>query len=198
MPLPAELLARPGEEIRPAYDRLLRWIEAQRLVSTDDRVKITPTPNGQLVHATERPPSIVTPLLVSPSGTGFYRVGEGYINGRMPVILTSSGAEKPLVDEDGVPHPAARLPPDRPILVVAEVAFTSALALEKVLITTKRPRELLRTGTADYASATQGKITGHIPLAFNRSGRFIQFTLHNLQVRAYRDGSVPRVIYWPA
>jgi hypothetical protein len=197
MPLPAELLARPGEEIRPAYDRLLRWIEAQRLVSTDDRVKITPTPNGQLVHATERPPSIVTPLQVNQAGANFYSVREGYVNGRLPLIQTQQG-EKPLVDEDGVPHPAARLPPDRPILVVAEVTFTSALALEKVLITTKRPRELLRTGTADYASATQGKITGHIPLAFNRSGRFIQFTLHNLQVRAYRDGSVPRVIYWPA
>jgi hypothetical protein len=194
MAVPKELMAQPGDEIRTRYSQLTKWLDAQKLLSQDDRVHIHQTTNGQHVTLVQRPPSIVTPLQVNQSGANFYSVREGYVNGRLPLIQTVQG-EKPLVDEDGVPHPAARLPTDRPILVVAEVTFTNAQNLEKVLITTKRPRELLRTGTADV-SAAEG-IKGHIPLAFTRSGQFIQFTLHNLQVRAFTDNGRPRVIYWP-
>ena len=196
MAIPSELLASPGDSIRQKYTQLLAWIDAQKLVSQDDRVTTNQTPNGQFVVMNQRPPSIVTPLQVAQSGKDGFVVREGYVNGRLPVIVNKQGQEEPLVDPDGQPHKPAKLPPDRPILVVAEVTFTDALALEKVLITTKKPNELLRTGAANYSTGT-GKITGHIPLAFNRSGAFIQFTLHNLQARAYLNEGQRRVIYWP-
>ena len=196
MAIPSELLASPGDSIRQKYTQLLAWIDAQKLVSQDDRGTTNQTPNGQFVVMNQRPPPIVTPLQVAQSGKDGFVVREGYVNGRLPVILNKQGQEEPLVDPDGQPHKPAKLPPDRPILVVAEVTFTQNLALEKVLITTKKPNELLRTGAANYSTGT-GKITGHIPLAFNRSGAFIQFTLHNLQARAYLNEGQRRVIYWP-
>ena len=196
MAIPSELLASPGDSIRQKYTQLLAWIDAQKMISQDDRVTTNQTPNGQFVVMNQRPPSIVTPLQVAQSGKDGFIVREGYINGRLPVILNKQGQEEPLVDPDGLPHKPAKLPTDRPILVVAEVTFTQTLALEKVLITTKKPNELLRTGAANYSTGT-GKITGHIPLAFNRSGAFIQFTLHNLQARAYLNEGQRRVIYWP-
>lgn len=194
----ADLQALPGDSILEKYNRLLRHIEAQRLVSTDDRVLITATPNGQHVTVAQRGPSVPIPLQVRQIGTDQFGLSEGYINGRLPLIQTISQGEKPLVDKDGVPHEPARLPLDRPILVVAEVKFRGDFSLESVKIITKRPAEMLRTGTANYVAAGAGQITGHIPLAFNRKSRFIQFTLHNLQVRAYQDGNTRRVIYWPA
>ena len=196
MAIPSELLASPGDSIRQKYTQLLAWIDAQKMISQDDRVTTNQTPNGQFVVMNQRPPSIVTPLQVAQSGKDGFVVREGYVNGRLPVIVNKQGQEEPLVDPDGLPHKPAKLPPDRPILVVAEVTFTQTLALEKVLITTKKPNELLRTGAANYSTGT-GKITGHIPLAFNRSGAFIQFTLHNLQARAYENEGQRRVIYWP-
>ena len=196
MAIPSELLASPGDSIRQKYTQLLAWIDAQKLVSQDDRVTTNQTPNGQFVVMNQRPPSVVTPLQVAQSGKDGYVVREGYVNGRLPVIVNKQGQEEPLVDPDGQPHKPAKLPPDWPILVVAELTFTQTLALEKVLITTKKPNELLRTGAANYSTGT-GKITGHIPLAFNRSGAFIQFTLHNLQARAYLNEGQRRVIYWP-
>lgn len=196
MAIPSELLASPGDSIRQKYTQLLAWIDAQKMISQDDRVTTNQTPNGQFVVMNQRPPSIVTPLQVAQSGKDGFVVREGYVNGRLPVILNKQGQEEPLVDPDGQPHKPAKLPPDRPILVVAEVTFTQTLALEKVLITTKKPNELLRTGAANYSTST-GKVTGHIPLAFNRSGTFIQFALHNLQARAYLNEGQRRVIYWP-
>jgi len=194
--IPSELLASPGDSIRQKYTQLLAWIDAQKMFSQDDRVTTNQTPNGQFVVMNQRPPSIVTPLQVAQSGKDGFVVREGYVNGRLPLIANKQGQEEPLVDPDGQPHKPAKLPPDRPILVVAEVTFTQTLALEKVLITTKKPNELLRTGAANYSTST-GKVTGHIPLAFNRSGTFIQFTLHNLQARAYLNEGQRRVIYWP-
>lgn len=196
MAIPSELLASPGDSIRQKYTQLLAWIDAQKMISQDDRVTTNQTPNGQFVVMNQRPPSIVTPLQVAQSGKDGFVVREGYVNGRLPLIANKQGQEEPLVDPDGQPHKPAKLPPDRPILVVAEVTFTQTLALEKVLITTKKPNELLRTGAANYSTST-GKVTGHIPLAFNRSGTFIQFTLHNLQALAYLNEGQRRVIYWP-
>lgn len=195
MAIPSELKAERGDDVRTHYDQLARWLDAQKLVSQDDRVLIHQTSQGQHVTLAQRPPSIVTPLQVRQSGSDFYSVSEGYVNGRLPVIASLRG-EIPLVDEDGVPHAASRLPKIRPLVVVAEVTFTPALNLDKVLITTKQPAELLRTGTADISA--EGAITGHIPLAFSRGGQFFQFTLHNLQARAFTDNGRPRVIYWPS
>lgn len=197
-----ELLARPGDNIREKYQRLLRHIESQRLVSTDDRVHVAATANGQHVTLTQRGPSIPTPLQVSQVGADAFVVSEGYINGRLPRIATIMDGEQPLVDEDGVPHTPARLPADRPIVVAAEVRFTILGArlvtpLDGVKIITLQPERLLRTGSADYAASEQGPVVGHIPLAYSRGGRFIQFVTHNLQARAYLRGRW-RVIYWPA
>ena len=196
--IPAELLARPGDSIREKYKRLAEWIDAQKLKSSDHRVYVSQTGDGQTVRMVQDAPIILTPLKVSLVANRYYRVSEGYINGRLPMIQPANGNLQSIVNEDGVLHHPARLPTDRPILVVAEVKFKGDLSLDTVTITTKLPKKLLRTGTANYSSAGSGSITGHIPLAFLRKNAFIQFTLHNLQVRAYRDGSRPRVIYWPA
>lgn len=198
MPSWVELEATPGDNIRQKYNRLVRHIEGHRLISTDDRVFITPTPNGQHVTVAQRGPSVPIPLQVRQIGSKAFGVAEGFINGRLPLIQTIRQGEQPLVDADGAPHAPAQLPSDRPILVVAEVKFKGDLSLESVKITTQRPENLIRTGTANYIAEGEGLITGHIPLAFCRANRFIQFTLHNLQVRAYQDGGVRRIIYWPA
>lgn len=192
---PAELKAAPGDSIRRRYNQLVAWIDGQRIISHDDRVHVHQTPNGQHVTLTQRPPSIVIPLQVRTSGSDLFSVAEGYINGRLPLILTRGGQEVPLVDEDGVPHAAARLPADRPLVVTAEVSFKEDLSLDKILIVTKKPAELKRTGSAEISGKT---LKGHIPLAFIRGSVFYQFTLHNLQARAYRDAGTPRMIYWPA
>jgi len=194
----AELQATAGDNVLEKYSLLRRYVQAMRLISDDSRVLITQSRTGQKVTLTQPPPTLPTPLQVRQIGRDEFSMAEGYINGRLPLIQTIRSGEQPLVDEDGVPHLPARLPPDRPILVVAEVKFKGDFSLESIKITTKLPRELIRTGTANYAAAGQGTITGHIPLAFNRRGRFLQFTLHNLQVRAYQDGGTRRIIYWPA
>lgn len=195
MSVPAELKAVPGDNIRRRYHQLLDWIDAQKIISHDDRITVHQTANGQHVTLTQRPPAIVIPLQVRASGAESFSVAEGYINGRLPLIVTRSGQEVPLVDEDGVPHAPARLPTERPLLVVAEVRFREDLSLDKILIVTKKPAELKRTGVAEVSNQS---LIGHIPLAFIRGTVFYQFTLHNLQVRAYRDNAAPRIIYWPA
>lgn len=192
---PAELKAAPGDGIRRRYNQLVDWIDAQKIISHDDRITVHQTPNGQHVTLTQRPPAIVIPLQVRASGVESFSVAEGYINGRLPLIVTRSGQEVPLVDEDGVPHAAARLPADRPLVVTAEVSFKEDLSLDKILIVAKKPAELKRTGVAEVSNKS---LIGHIPLAFIRGSVFYQFTLHNLQVRAYLDNATPRIIYWPA
>lgn len=192
------LKASPGENILRKYRQLADAIEALRLISLDDRIQVNQTPNGQHITLVDAPSSVFTPLQVRSAGQDLYSVGEGTINGRIPTIITRSGKEVPIVDEDGVPHPPATLGTERPIVVVAEVAFKGDLSLDRVRIVTKKPSEIRRTGTANYVTAGQGQITGHIPLAFLRQGRFFQFVLHNLQARAYLQGGTPRVLYWPA
>lgn len=189
------LKASPGDNILRKYRQLADAIETQRMVSLDDRIQVNQTPNGQHVTLTQRAPSIVIPLQVRASGAESFSVAEGYINGRLPLVVTRSGREVPLVDEDGMPHAAARLPKDRPLVVVAEVVFQEDLSLDKIVIKTKRPRELKRTGVAEVSNKS---LIGHIPLAFLRRNVFTQFTLHNLQVRAYRNGPTARILYWPA
>lgn len=195
MSRPTELEAAPGDNIRRRYNQLLGWIDAQKIISHDDRVTVHQTANGQHVTLTQRPPAIVIPLQVRASGAENFSVAEGYINGRLPLIVTRAGQEVAIVDEDGVPHPPARLPTGRPLVVVAEVTFHDNLSLNKVVIVTKKPEELKRTGSAEMSGKT---LKGHIPLAFLRGSVFYQFTLHNLQVRAFRDRGTPRIIYWPA
>lgn len=195
---PPGLLANPGDNILEKYRQLERWIDAQKISSQDELIQLTQTPTGQKAHYVGHKISVVTPLLVSQSGPLGYVVREGYVNGRLPVITPIRGEEQPLVDANGVSHSPASLPGKRPILVVAEVQFSGNFSLQSVKITTKEPSELLRTGVANYVSEGKGVITGHIPLAFNRGNRFIQFVRHNLQVRAYADAGTRRVIYWPA
>lgn len=192
------LLAYPGDNILGKYRELTKWIEAQKIQSSDSLIQITQKVQGQDAYYIGQTPHVVTPLLVSQSGPNGFSVGEGYVNGRLPLIQPIIGDEQPLVNADGVRHSSAKLPETRPILVVAEVKFDANLAMQSVKIVTKKPAELLKTGTANYASTGTGSITGHIPLAFNRGSRFIQFVRHNIQVKAYVDSGVRRIIYWPA
>ena len=104
MAIPSELLASPGDSIRQKYTQLLAWIDAQKMISQDDRVTTNQTPNGQFVVMNQRPPSIVTPLQVAQSGKDGFVVREGYVNGRLPLIANKQGQEEPLVDPDGQPH----------------------------------------------------------------------------------------------
>ena len=195
--IPAEIEAKSGEKILPKFRKLVAWIDAQRLASVDDRVLVNTTPNGTFVSMVDRPPTITTPLAVRLSGTNFFSVGEGYINGKLPKIKPSNGALQEIVDPDGVPAPPAKLPTTRPLLVCAEVVFNKKYELESCEIVTKRPDEIPRTGSANLVINAE-KLTGLIPLAFIRFNRFSQFVSHNLQVRAYENAEVKTIIYWPA
>ena len=195
--IPAEIEAKSGEKILPKFRKLVAWIDAQRLASVDDRVLVNTTPNGTLVSMVDRSPTITTPLAVRLSGTKFFSVGEGYINGKLPKIKPSTGVLQDIVDPDGVPAPPARLPEDRPILICVKVVFDKDFKLQSSEIVAEKPEKILRGGSADYSTADK-TITGLIPLAFMRSNRFVQFVSHNLQVRAYLHNGSHRVIYWPA
>jgi hypothetical protein len=124
-------------------------------------------------------------------------VGEGYINGKLPKIKPSTGALQEIVDPDGVPAPPAKLPENRPIVICVLVVFDKDLKMKSAEIVHEKPEKILRVGSADYSAADK-TVAGLIPLAFMRSNRFVQFVLHNLQVRAYLYNGSHRVIYWPA
>ena len=195
--IPAELKAQAGDKILPKFKKLVAWIDSQRLVSVDDRVTINATPNGTHVSMVDRPPSIVTPLQVRRSGDKFFSVGEGYINGKLPQIKPSNGQLQDIVDPDGVPAPPAKLPQERPIIICALVVFDETYKLKSSEIVWKKPSEISRTGSADYA-AKDKTTSALIPLAYMRKDNFTQFVTHNLQVRAYLHNGSHRVIYWPA
>ena len=197
MAIPSELLASPGDSIRQKYTQLLAWIDAQKLISHDDRVTTDQTPNGQFVVMNQRPPSIVTPLQVGQSGKDGFVVREGYINGRLPVIKNKQGQEEPLVNPDGQSHKPAELPTERPLLVCAEVIFDKEYKIESCEIVTKKPSEVPRTGSANLAINAE-KMTGLIPLAFIRKTTFFQFVTHNIQVRAFEHAQIKTIIYYPA
>jgi hypothetical protein len=194
--IPYELKAQKGDKILPKFRNLVAYIDAQRLLSVDSRVNINYTPNGTYVSMVDRPPSIVTPLQVRLSGTKFFSVGEGYINGKLPQIKPSNGQLQDIVDPDGVSAPPAKLPETRPILVCAKITFDSEYRFKSSEIVTEIPSKIPRTGSADYAS-TEKTITGLIPLAYLRATNFIQFVTHNIQARAFLHNGSYRVIYWP-
>jgi hypothetical protein len=195
--VPSELEAKPGDDIRTRYRQLLAWIDAQKLITTDPRVHIHQTANGQHVHMTQPSPTVTLPLQVRLAGTKFFNVSEGYINGRLPKIQPSSGDLQEIVDPDGKTAPPAKLPPGRPLLFVARVVFNADLSFKEAVIETAEPTQVPRTGSADY-SVTGSTITGKVPLAFIRKTTVIPFVMHNLQVRAYGSAGNYRVIYWPA
>lgn len=195
--IPAELKAESGDKILPKFKKLVAWIDSQRLVSVDDRVLINSTPNGQHVSMVDRPPTISTPLQVRFNGTKFFSISEGYINGKLPQIKPSTGQLQDIVDPDGVPAPPAKLPAERPILICALVTFTETFTLKSSEIVCRKPSEIPRTGSANYAEKDR-TTSGLIPLAYLRKNNFIQFVTHNLQVRAYLHNGSHRVIYWPA
>jgi len=195
--IPDELKADKGDKILPKFKKLVAWIDSQRLVSVDDRVLINSTPNGSLVSMVDRPPTISTPLQVRFNGTKFFSISEGYINGKLPQIKPSTGELQDIVDPDGVPAPPAKLPEERPILVCALVVFDETYKLKSSEIVWRKPDEIQRTGSANYA-AKDKTTSGLIPLAYLRKNNFIQFVTHNLQVRAYVHNGSHRVIYWPA
>ena len=195
--IPDELQADKGDKILPKFKKLVAYIDAQRLVSVDERVLINTTSNGTYVSMVDRPPSMVTPLQVRLSGTKFFSVGEGYINGKLPKIKPSNGQLQEIVDPDGIPAPPAKLPPDRPILICALVIFDEFFKLVSSEIVYEKPDKILRTGSANYSIASK-IISGVIPLAFMRATNLTQFVTHNLQVRAYLHNGSHRIIYWPA
>lgn len=194
--IPASLKAKKGDKILPKFNELLKYIDSQGLLSTDSRVHINTTPNGSLVSMSSGPPSIVTPLQVRLSGTQFFSVGEGYINGKLPKIKPSNGELQDIVDPDGVPAPPAKLPETRPTLICAKVIFDKDFKLKSSEIVYEDPKKIIRSGSANYSTENK-EITGLIPLAFLRKDRFIQFVSHNIQVRAFLHNGSYRVIYWP-
>ena len=195
--IPAEIYAQPGDKIFPKFKKLVAWIDSQRLVSVDDRVAINTTLNGSHVSMVDQPPSSATPLQARFSGTNFFSVSEGYINGKLPQIKPSTGALQDIIDPDGLPALPAKLLPERPLLICALVIFDETYKLKSSEIVCKKPTEIPRTGSANYASKDK-TISGLIPLAYLRKNNFIQFVTHNLQVRAYLHRGTHRVIYWPA
>ena len=195
--IPRELEAQAGEKILPKFRKLIQWIDAQRLASVDERVSVNITPNGTLVSVVDRPPSIVTPLLVRLTGTQYFSIVEGFINGKLPQIKSKNGQLQDIVDPDGNPAPPARLPAVRPIMICALVKFDDAYRLKSSEIVCESPNAIPRAGSANYSAATQ-EISGLIPLAYMRANSLVQFVTHNLQVRAFLSNGTRRIIYWPA
>jgi hypothetical protein len=195
--IPRELEAQAGEKILPKFRKLIQWIDAQRLVSVDERILLNTTPNGTLVSVVDRPPSIVTPLLVRLTGTEYFSVVEGFINGKLPQIQPNNGQLQDIVDPDGIPAPPAKLPAVRPIMICALVKFDDAYSLKSSQIVCESPNAIPRAGSANYSTATR-EISGLIPLAFMRTSSLVQFVTHNLQVRAFSSNGTRRIIYWPA
>jgi hypothetical protein len=194
--IPAALQAVKGEKILPKFRELVKWIDSQRLISVDDRIIINITGNGTHVSMVDRPPSISTPLEVRPSGTSNFTISEGYINGKLPKIKPSTAELQDIVDPDGVPAPAAKLPETRPTVICAKVIFDELFKLKSSEIIYEEPKKILRSGSANY-SIENKEITGLIPLAFLRKDRFMQFVSHNIQVRAFLHNGSYRIIYWP-
>lgn len=195
--IPYDLKAAKGDKILPKFTKLVAHIDALRMLSTDPRVTINYTSNGTFVHMVNRPPSIITPFQVRLSGTKFYSVGEGYINGKLPQIKPSQGDLQDIVDPDGIPAPPAKLTEDRPILVCAQVTFNAEFVFKSAEIVLRKQADVPRAGSADFAEKDK-TTSALIPLAFMRSNRFIQFVTHNLQVRSYLHNGSRRVLYWPA
>jgi hypothetical protein len=195
--IPKELEAKSGEKILPKFRKLIQWIDAQKLVSVDERVTINTTPNGTIVSMVDRPASIVTPLLVRLIGAKFYGVVEGYINGKLPQIKPSNGKLQDIVDPDGVPALPAKLPETRPMMICANVRFDDSYRLISSEIVCESPDKIPRAGSANYSAGT-AEISGLIPLAYLRSNNLVQFVTHNLQVRAFSYNGTRRIMYWPA
>jgi len=194
--IPAALQAVKGEKILPKFKELVNWIDAQLVVSVDDRVTINYTSNGTFVSMVDRPPSISTPLEIRLSGKNNFSISEGYINGKLPKIKPGTGILEDIVNPDGVPAPAAKLPTIRPVVICALVVFDEFFKLKSSEIVYEEPKKITRTGSANYSIESK-LISGLIPLAYLRKNRLIQFVTHNLQVRAFLHNGSHRVIYWP-
>lgn len=193
--IPDEIKAVKGDKILPKFNKLVAWIDSQRLISVDDRVTTNTTPNGTYVSMIEGPASILTPLRVIGSGTN-YGVKEGYINGKLPFALRGP-PPLPIVNEDGIPN-FLDMPKERPLFIVAVVEFDENLVFIKSFLQQFHTERLerLRPLEAEY-DPTLKIVRGFMALAFMRSDRFIQFVTHNLQARAYKHNGSYRVAFWP-
>lgn len=197
--IPEEIKAVKGDKILPKFNKLVAWIDSQRLISVDDRVTTNTTPNGTYVSMVEGPASILTPLRVIQSGDKLYGVKEGYINNKLPFAFLSPSSNEPIINEDGIPL-FLKIPKERPLFVVAVAEFDENLVFIKSFLTQlhgSEPDILPRPLEARYDPKLK-IILGFMPLAFMRSDRFIQFVTHNLQARAYKHNGSYRVAFWPS
>jgi hypothetical protein len=135
--------------------------------------------------------------MVRLSGSKFFTISEGFINGKLPKIKPASGELQEIVNPDGVSAPPSRLPQKRPIVICALVVFDKSFKLERAEIVYEEPQKIPRTGSANYIVENK-QVTGLIPLAYLRSNRFFQFVTHNIQVRAFLHNETHRIIYWPS
>lgn len=81
--IPRELKVRSGDPIRPAWERLVRWVDSLRIIPSDD-VTIRLTPHGTVVRVATSE-LFRGPLRVS-HGAGQVSVSPGLVNEIVPVI----------------------------------------------------------------------------------------------------------------
>jgi hypothetical protein len=215
--IPNDLLAQPGDKILGKFKKLVAYIDAQKALSTDERVQINETPNGTQIMLLPKGGnlSFEHPFKIKLEGRNAFRVSEGYVNNKLPLIRTRGINGKILhnilSETDGVGIIPSNLErPDTQWIFVCTILVTSGneelvayiecinselaekqqiLMEEMVLGKSHLPRNV------DFFV---GQREFYVPMAFMRTDRVIHnFTWHNIYYRTYKIGATNRVIFWP-
>ena len=102
----SKLEARPGDEIRPAWEEMKRAVKALRLLQGRG-IQLMDTPQGTAVSAANGAGNFAHPFAAALSGSTM-TFSKGLLNGLEPVIGGTPVSGNP---DDGTPAPALTLDP---------------------------------------------------------------------------------------
>ena len=220
--IPTNLRAKAGDKILEKFRALVAYIDAQKVLSVDDRVQINETGNGTNITLLPNPTSLnfAYPLKISLLSNTQYRVSEGYVNNVSPKIKTkNSPSLKDILDIEKGIGVIANSKPSRGITEIwlfcvvflqggavgepgeFNAVYIDCLNAQQLEDQNIKIKELVlgaphRPRAIDDAD---GKREFYVPLAFMKTDRVLhQFTMHNVYLRPYNAGPAHRVVFWPA